>query len=319
MVKRNKLFLIGMTLTLWMSLFVVSCSSDDGGGGKTFPLAAEIFKSIDDKQVAFQGLTHSATSWLWDFGDGSTSNEQNPVHVYESGGFYTVTLTATATNGEAVVSEVQLALALTPYVLLTGGPTATNGKTWKLSASHSGNGDYLAWANADLDPFDPSITPLPDGAFGLFLGMGEVYDDEFTFHFDGNYSIDTKDGTAFSGVFYQFFLNGGDIVNWGGIDFGLVTGNYTPESNASFNFIEGEDFTNPSVFGAITYEGVTTIDFNDTEKAFVGFLDFQRTVIVQNITVDSMQIVIFASLDEGAAGAGGLSTNALILTLNVVN
>ena len=31
--------------------------------------------------------------WLWDFGDGSTSTEQNPTHVYAREGNYTVTLT----------------------------------------------------------------------------------------------------------------------------------------------------------------------------------------------------------------------------------
>jgi len=39
------------------------------------------------------------TSWLWDFGDGSTSTEQNPVHTYESEGSFTVKLTATNSAG----------------------------------------------------------------------------------------------------------------------------------------------------------------------------------------------------------------------------
>jgi len=33
--------------------------------------------------------------WLWNFGDGTTSTNENPVHRYEEGGEYTVKLTAT--------------------------------------------------------------------------------------------------------------------------------------------------------------------------------------------------------------------------------
>jgi hypothetical protein len=64
----------------------------------------------------------------------------------------------------------------------------------------------------------------------------------------------------------------------------LCTGLYTPESGATFTFAEGEDFTCSSVYGAggtVTYKGVTTLDFSGTE--FVGFLDFQRKIIVQEI------------------------------------
>ena len=34
----------------------------------------------------------TADSWVWNFGDGSTSNQQNPSHLYNSTGTYTVTL-----------------------------------------------------------------------------------------------------------------------------------------------------------------------------------------------------------------------------------
>ncbi|MGA2934840.1 MAG: DUF2341 domain-containing protein, partial [Methanomicrobiales archaeon] len=37
--------------------------------------------------------TNTPTSWSWDFGDGATSNLQNPVHTYTAAGTYTVKLT----------------------------------------------------------------------------------------------------------------------------------------------------------------------------------------------------------------------------------
>ena len=41
----------------------------------------------------------SPTSWLWDFGDGTTSEEQNPTHSYSAIGTYTVQLTVENENG----------------------------------------------------------------------------------------------------------------------------------------------------------------------------------------------------------------------------
>ncbi|GAB6284493.1 MAG: hypothetical protein STSR0009_06930 [Methanoregula sp.] len=38
-------------------------------------------------------------SWLWDFGDGTISTEQNPVHTYTAGGTFTVNLTVTNYKG----------------------------------------------------------------------------------------------------------------------------------------------------------------------------------------------------------------------------
>ena len=38
-------------------------------------------------------------SWLWDFGDGTTSTEQNPAHTYTDPGTYTVSLTVTSPDG----------------------------------------------------------------------------------------------------------------------------------------------------------------------------------------------------------------------------
>ena len=43
--------------------------------------------------------TGNVTAWSWDFGDGTTSTEQNPTYTYEAAGTYTVTLIATNEYG----------------------------------------------------------------------------------------------------------------------------------------------------------------------------------------------------------------------------
>jgi PKD repeat protein len=51
--------------------------------------------------VRFTDLsTGEITSWLWNFGDGKTSTEQNPTNYYSSDGYYTVTLTVTGPGCE---------------------------------------------------------------------------------------------------------------------------------------------------------------------------------------------------------------------------
>jgi len=57
------------------------------------------------------------TFWLWDFGDGQTSNLQNPLHTYQADGDYTVTLIVANTNGNdtlEIVDYVTVALGTGP-------------------------------------------------------------------------------------------------------------------------------------------------------------------------------------------------------------
>ena len=55
-------------------------------------------------------------SWLWDFGDGSTSTERNPVHIYRQDGAYTVTLTVKGTD--LAGKPVEKSLTKTSYVVV---------------------------------------------------------------------------------------------------------------------------------------------------------------------------------------------------------
>lgn len=49
---------------------------------------------LANESINFTDLsTNQANSWLWDFGDGNTSVEQNPSHIYSEAGLYTVSLT----------------------------------------------------------------------------------------------------------------------------------------------------------------------------------------------------------------------------------
>ena len=56
--------------------------------------------SIPNAIVEFTAiLQNNPSSMLWDFGDGTTSTQGNPVHQYDAPGVYTVTLTVIDENG----------------------------------------------------------------------------------------------------------------------------------------------------------------------------------------------------------------------------
>ncbi|GAA4232784.1 hypothetical protein GCM10022291_08270 [Postechiella marina] len=53
----------------------------------------------DNLAVVFRSYSTDAASYLWDFGNGSTSTEANPDYKYSEGGLYTVKLKTTSTDG----------------------------------------------------------------------------------------------------------------------------------------------------------------------------------------------------------------------------
>ena len=69
--------------------------------------------AVKGKEILFiDTSTGAPTSWLWDFGDGTTSDSENPRHTYQSAGDYLVILTiksattmSTTTKAITVVDE----------------------------------------------------------------------------------------------------------------------------------------------------------------------------------------------------------------------
>lgn len=50
----------------------------------------EVADEVDCNLNTGEGQDCPYFSWVWDFGDGTTSVEKNPVHSYETPGIYTV-------------------------------------------------------------------------------------------------------------------------------------------------------------------------------------------------------------------------------------
>ena len=79
---------------------------------------------VDFLQYSFANQSNSATTYAWDFGDGNTSSEVDPVNIFPSEGTFTVSLTASDALGatstfsmDVTVVEPEEPEAITPVVL----------------------------------------------------------------------------------------------------------------------------------------------------------------------------------------------------------
>ncbi|MEQ1747303.1 MAG: PKD domain-containing protein [Saprospiraceae bacterium] len=68
--------------------------------------------SIDTLTVTFTNQSTGANTYLWNFGDNTTSTQQHPVHTYAQSGTYTVTLTSTNACGSTTSTKSVTVVAL---------------------------------------------------------------------------------------------------------------------------------------------------------------------------------------------------------------
>jgi PKD repeat protein len=64
--------------------------------------------------VQFLDYTQNGRTWAWDFGDGGSSDQQYPVHVYNQSGLYTVSVTVTDWSGQTATTTKDHLIRATP-------------------------------------------------------------------------------------------------------------------------------------------------------------------------------------------------------------
>jgi len=124
--------------------------------------------------------TGEPTSWSWNFGDGETSDESDPLHTYLSPGSYTVSLTATGSEGTDTETKesyilVQPVVHLVPGNNVVGpmrdyvGMTAQdmldeiNGQGGCATAIYMWQPEVSSWL-AHFDGFPPNNFEIKNGA-----------------------------------------------------------------------------------------------------------------------------------------------------------
>jgi PKD repeat protein len=132
--------------------------------------------------VNFFDLTEGTIdSWLWDFGDGNTSDDQNPVHIYTEMDIYTVSLTATGPGGtETLVKDNFINTSEILNVFASATPEIIcEQSSCQLSAYVSGgSGTYTFSWSSDPEGFysseqNPLISPEQTTTYTIEVNDGE--------------------------------------------------------------------------------------------------------------------------------------------------
>ncbi|MCB8924171.1 MAG: PKD domain-containing protein [Ardenticatenaceae bacterium] len=123
----------------------------------------------------------SIVGWLWDFGDGTTSNVPHPaIKIYETPGTYTVTLTVTdndgATDSDSLVVTATGTAGNQPPTAVLGVFDTTGPAPFTPSFSSSGSSDVDGFIVSYLWDFgDGTTSTLPNPGFGKTYTVPGTY------------------------------------------------------------------------------------------------------------------------------------------------
>jgi PKD repeat protein len=134
MLRRTNSGVILALTTVLALLIPAGCSTKDSAtnpAGPTADFTASPVSGDRPLDVVFTNRSDSGsspiTSYLWTFGDGTSSGEANPGHLYASAGIYTVSLTVTTADGSNTSTKTDLITVSNgsgPTAGFTANPTA---------------------------------------------------------------------------------------------------------------------------------------------------------------------------------------------------
>lgn len=116
----------------------------------------------DQTEVSNLYTSNDISVWNWNFGDGNTSNDQNPLHIYDNAGMFNVSLDVTTNNGCSASLTQEVIVHPKPDVNFDTTPIeGCEPLCYDIaSTSQVGGGSYIEnykWTYSDGTTFDYGV------------------------------------------------------------------------------------------------------------------------------------------------------------------
>jgi hypothetical protein len=198
---------LSLCILSFFTMLFFSCEENESGVD-IIQFQARFVSEVSSNVISFTNQSVGAESFLWDFGDGTTSIFKDPVKTYEAGGTYTVRLTARNDLGQTDSFEVTFVVE-DPFDggLVTNGDFEAGAMAWIVGVD-----DNVPAPVVTVDGntyYEVNVTnPNPDQPFLVNLSqkLEIVEGNTYTLTFDAWSDVER---TIIAGI----GLSGGDFSN----------------------------------------------------------------------------------------------------------
>jgi len=195
-------------LAVIIAAFLSGCKKDP-----VLPIADFTFDPTEITiydSVTFTNASIDADTYAWNFDDGTTSTEMNPIHVYKVAGGYTVILVATNADGDTEITKEVTVNEPHNYYTLDGTEFVIDSDMFWYTSPRGGD-SYIRLLTIVSGQDNPDLLKIYPNK-----GLGELPD---TYTWDSENPVGTYDaGITFNyaGMAWDSLANGktgsGDLV-----------------------------------------------------------------------------------------------------------
>ena len=236
---------------LVFSILLFGCSKSTTDS-KPAPVASFTWKTSNTtapSTVVFTNTSTNASSYIWDFGDGTTSTVISPTHIYNTVGTFTATLTATNSSGSSsaydninTVSPYSIGQSYGGGIVFYIDQTGFHG----LIAATSDQAPSIRWNNG---------TNLTSASLSTAIGTGNS-NTNIIIGFQGAGAYAAKQCKGVINGYSDWYLPSKDELNLLYNQWSAVGGFYNAEywsssdwGNSSISAAWSQDFTNGTQYG----------------------------------------------------------------------